>query len=104
MADTRAARLLTRNTWAFGLGTVGRDMVYALVSMFLVFYLSDVIQVPNSTMWWLTGLILATRLLDAFLDPIMGTVVDNTRTLGSVQAVDRHRWSRGGSPDHRTLH
>lgn len=80
MADTRAARLLTRNTWAFGLGTVGRDMVYALVSMFLVFYLSDVIQVPNSTMWWLTGLILATRLLDAFLDPIMGTVVDNTRT------------------------
>ncbi|HSN44275.1 MAG TPA: glycoside-pentoside-hexuronide (GPH):cation symporter [Propionibacteriaceae bacterium] len=80
MTDPLAERLLRRNTWAFGLGTVGRDMVYGLVSMFMIFYLSEVIQLPNSTMWWLTGVILATRILDAFLDPLMGTVIDNSHT------------------------
>ena len=69
-----------RNRLTFGLGTIGRDMVYSLMSMFLIYYLTDVIDVPASTMWWLTGIILFIRIFDALNDPIMGFIVDNTRT------------------------
>jgi len=68
------------NRVTFGLGTIGRDMVYALVSMFLMFYLTDVINLPTGTMWWVAGIILIARIFDAFNDPFMGLIVDNTYT------------------------
>lgn len=69
-----------RNRWAFGLGTIGRDMVYSLVSMYLIFYLTDVVNLPTQTLWWITGIVLAARIFDALNDPVMGLIVDNTRT------------------------
>jgi melibiose permease/lactose/raffinose/galactose permease len=70
----------TRNRLTFGLGTFGRDMVYSLVSMYLIFYLTDVINLPKTTLWWVAGIILAARIFDAFNDPLMGFIVDNTHT------------------------
>jgi melibiose permease/lactose/raffinose/galactose permease len=69
-----------RNIYAFGLGTVGRDMVYAMVSMYLIFYLTDILTVPSATLWWINGVILLGRIFDAVNDPIMGVIVDNTNT------------------------
>ncbi|HAS73299.1 MAG TPA: sugar transporter [Clostridiales bacterium UBA8960] len=69
-----------KNRLTFGLGTIGRDMVYALISMYLMFYLTDVLELPNEIMWWVTGIILFARIFDAFNDPVMGVIVDNTRT------------------------
>ena len=69
-----------RNRVTFGLGTVGRDMVYALVSMFLIVYLTEVLDLPDSTMWWITGIVFAARIFDALTDPLMGFIVDNTST------------------------
>ena len=69
-----------RNRFAFGLGTIGRDMVYAIVSMFLIFYLTDILDLPREIMWWITAIIFAARIFDAFTDPLMGFIVDNTRT------------------------
>jgi len=69
-----------RNRLTFGLGTFGRDMVYSLISMYLIFYLTDVIKLSTSTLWWVAGIILAARIFDALNDPIMGCIVDNTRT------------------------
>ena len=69
-----------RNRLTFGLGTIGRDMVYSLVSMYLIFYLTDVINLPTSTLWWVAGIILIARIFDALTDPLMGFIVDNTRT------------------------
>jgi sugar (glycoside-pentoside-hexuronide) transporter len=69
-----------RNRLTFGLGTFGRDMVYSLVSMYLIFYLTDVINLSTSTLWWVAGIILAARIFDALNDPVMGCIVDNTRT------------------------
>jgi len=69
-----------QNRWTFGIGTIGRDMVYSIVSMFLLFYLTDVINVPTSTMWWIAGIILVARIFDALTDPLMGFIVDNTHT------------------------
>ena len=69
-----------RNRLTFGLGTFGRDMVYALVSMYLIFYLTDIINLPTSTLWWVAGIILVARIFDALTDPVMGFIVDNTNT------------------------
>lgn len=72
--------LFRRNTITFGLGTIGRDMVYNLITMFLIFYLTEVVNVTNTELGWITGVILFARVFDALNDPIMGVVVDNTRT------------------------
>lgn len=69
-----------KNKYTFGLGTVGRDMLYTMVSMYLMFYLTDVLCLPDDTLWWITGIMLAARVFDAFNDPFMGVVVDNTHT------------------------
>jgi len=69
-----------RNRYTFGIGTIGRDMVYSLVSMYLIFYLTDVIDLSTGILWWITGIILAARVFDALNDPVMGLIVDNTHT------------------------
>jgi melibiose permease/lactose/raffinose/galactose permease len=69
-----------RNKWTFGVGTIGRDMVYTLVSMFLVVYLTEVVNLPDDQLAWATGLILAARLFDAVADIVMGSIVDNTQS------------------------
>ena len=70
-----------RNHYTFGLGTIGRDMLYTLISMYLIFYLTDILQLSNATLWWINGIILAARIFDALNDPIMGVIVDNTHTM-----------------------
>lgn len=69
-----------RNYLTFGLGTIGRDMIFALVSVYLIYYLTDIIRLSNATLWWINGIILVARIFDALNDPIMGVIVDNTRT------------------------
>ena len=68
------------NRYTFGLGTVGRDMLYSLVSMYLIYYLTEILNLPDSTMWWMTGAMTILRVFDAVNDPIMGFLVDNTRS------------------------
>ena len=69
-----------RNRLTFGMGTIGRDMVYSLISMYMIYYLTDVIKLPTVTMWWVAGIILMARIYDAINDPVMGFIVDNTHT------------------------
>ena len=70
----------TRNRWTFAVGTLGRDMVYALQSMFLVVYLTEALHVSNWVLGALTVLVLAVRLVDAAADVLVAAVVENTRT------------------------
>ncbi|HLS64495.1 MAG TPA: glycoside-pentoside-hexuronide (GPH):cation symporter [Ruania sp.] len=76
-ADAPAGR---RNVWGFGLGTLGRDMVATLVTMYLLVYLTEVVQVSDATLGAITVVLVVMRLFDAVNDPVMGYVVDNTRT------------------------
>ena len=69
-----------RNRYFFGLGTVGRDMLYNLVSMYFMYYLTDVLNLPDSTMWYMTAALTILRIFDAVNDPVMGVLVDNTRS------------------------
>lgn len=74
------AGLDRRNKWTFGIGTVGRDMVYTLISMYFLYFLSDVAKVPRGELLAVSALILGARLFDAFADIGMGALVDNTRS------------------------
>ncbi len=69
-----------KNRYTFGLGTVGRDMLYSIVSMYLMVFLTEVLNLPDSTMWWMTGALLILRIFDAVNDPFMGFLVDNTHS------------------------
>ncbi|MCE5343638.1 MAG: glycoside-pentoside-hexuronide (GPH):cation symporter [Eubacteriales bacterium] len=69
-----------RNKYCFGLGTIGRDMFYTMVSMYVMVYITEVLNVPNATLAVMTALLLVLRVFDAINDPFMGLVVDNTRS------------------------
>lgn len=61
----------------YGIGAVGKDWVYALVSGFILIYYNTVLGIPG----WFTGvMMMAARVFDAFNDPLMGVVVERTRT------------------------
>lgn len=68
------------NRLSFGLGTLGRDMTGALVSLYLMFYLTDVLDLPPASVVGVTVIVVVMRIFDAFNDPFMGVIVDNTRT------------------------
>lgn len=62
---------------SYGLGAVGKDMVYMLSATYILYYYQDILGVSAVAM----GIILlAARVFDAFNDPIMGVVVAKTRT------------------------
>lgn len=67
-----------RNKIFFGLGTIGRDMFYTTVSIYLIYYLTDILDLSDATMWWMTLILTVLRIFDALNDPFMGMVVDNT--------------------------
>ena len=51
-----------------------------MVTMYLIFYLTDVLGTSSATLWWISGIILVARIFDALNDPVMGVIVDNTKT------------------------
>ncbi|HHX07171.1 MAG TPA: MFS transporter [Erysipelothrix sp.] len=69
-----------KNRWMFGIGTIGRDMLYSLISMFLMFYLTDVLDLSDRILAYITIMMVFIRIFDAFNDPFMGMIVDNTKT------------------------
>ena len=70
----------TRNKICFGLGTVGRDALYSLVSMYLLVHLTEVVKFSDDNLK-LVGIILTCfGVFDAVIDPFVGAIVDNTKT------------------------
>jgi melibiose permease/lactose/raffinose/galactose permease len=78
--DKTADKNAGRNKFCFGLGTIGRDMFYTTVSMFLMIYLTEVLDLPDATLLVMTAILTVMRVFDAFNDPVMGIMVDNTRS------------------------
>ena len=69
--------LTAKEKLAYGLGAVGKDMVYMLSASYILYYYQDVLGVSAVAM----GIILLiARVFDAFNDPIMGVLVAKTKT------------------------
>lgn len=66
--------------YLFGVGTIGRDMVFTLQGMYLMYYLTDVLNKSKFVIAICTIIILVLRIFDAANDPFMGMLIDNTRT------------------------
>lgn len=62
-----------RNRFGFGLGTFGRDIMAALVTMYLIYYLTDVVRVTGATLAAITTAMVFARIFDAVSDPFMGS-------------------------------
>ena len=70
-------KLTKSQTVAFGIGAVGKDMVYALSASFVMYFYQDVLGLSAT----FVGLILMiARVFDALNDPFMGILVAKTRT------------------------
>ena len=70
-------RLTVKEKLAYGLGAVGKDMVYMLSASYVLYYFQAVMGVSALAMGFI---LLAARVFDAFNDPIMGVVVAKTKT------------------------
>jgi len=55
-------------------------MVYTLISTYLIVYLTQVVVLSNWVLAWVTSIMLLERVVDAVLDIVMGSIVDNTRS------------------------
>ena len=69
-----------RNKWCLSLGCIGRDMSYTLVSLFLLTYLQYTGLFNTEQFIALSAIIVVCRIWDAVNDPMMGTIITNTRT------------------------
>ncbi|MFW5780624.1 MAG: glycoside-pentoside-hexuronide (GPH):cation symporter, partial [Bacillota bacterium] len=70
-------KLTNKEKLSFSATAMGKNLVYFLVATYYMFYLTQAQGLSGS----IVGTFFAvTRIFDAINDPIMGTIVDNTRT------------------------
>ena len=69
--------LTLKQKTAFGIGAVGKDMVYAMSASYVMYYYQDVLGLSAS---FVGVVLMAARFFDAFNDPFMGVLVAKTRT------------------------
>ena len=71
-------RQVTRKAkYSFGIGAFGKDLVVGLTGTFLMFYFTDVLGIAAS---FVGTLFFVARIWDAINDPVMGMIVDKTKT------------------------
>ena len=61
----------------FGVGGLGKDLCYAMISTYLTIYLTDTVGLAPL---FVGNLFLVARIWDVVNDPMMGFIVDNTHT------------------------
>lgn len=66
-----------KGKFSYGVGAVGLDMSYGMFYSYLANYLTDVLHLNKKFLLLLTPI---ARIWDGINDPMMGTIVDNTRT------------------------
>lgn len=69
-----------KNLWMFPLGTVGRDMIYTLFTNFILTYILFTRSLTAAQLSAVTAIMVAARVFDALNDPIMGNIIERTRS------------------------
>ena len=74
---TPSTRLPWREKLGYGIGDFGFNLYWANISAFLLIFYTDVVGLAAGAVG---TMLLATKLLDAVTDPLMGAMADRTRT------------------------
>lgn len=77
MENTQYKHVSTKEKYCFGIGAIGKDAICNLVGSFLMLYFTDTLYLAPA---FVGVLFLVARIWDAVNDPMMGMIVDNTRT------------------------
>ena len=76
--STSEAKGFYKLTWGqrigYGLGDLAQNLIFQTVACFLMLYLTTVLKINPA---FVSGLILAVRLLDCFWSPVVGRYIDN---------------------------
>ncbi len=73
-------KIVKKNLIMFPIGTVGRDMMYNLVTSYLLTFVLFTHKLTAAQLTAITGIMVAARVFDALNDPIMGNIIERTRT------------------------
>ena len=74
------AKLSRRNLWAYPVGSIGRDMAVGMFSGYLLTYVLFTKNLTGAQFAALSVIMMAARIFDAFNDPVMGNIIEATRT------------------------
>ena len=74
------SKRVKQNLLMYPLGTMGRDMVYCLFANFLLTFVLITKNLTPAQLTAITGIMVAARVFDAINDPIMGNIIEKTRT------------------------
>ena len=66
--DVEDPKIKKRNLWYYPLGTVGRDMIYTMVTSFLYLFVLYTKELTDAQIVAITMIMVAARVFDAFND------------------------------------
>lgn len=75
-------RGLIKNYISYGIGGFGHDVLYAVMSTYLLTFLATQLFDEANVHWvrTITIIIMTLRIFETFVDPLIGGVIDNTKT------------------------
>ncbi len=73
-------RTIRRNRIMFPLGTVGRDMMYQMFTNYLYTFVLLTKKLDAAQLSAIAAIMVAARIFDALNDPLMGNIIDRTRS------------------------
>lgn len=89
--ETKYAKAKFSDVVKYSFGGLGSNLAFFLVMSYLTFFYTDIFGIDTMVV---SGLMLISRFIDAFTDPIMGMIGDHTRS-----RMGKYRpWIIGGAP------
>ncbi|MGI6701781.1 MAG: MFS transporter [Christensenellales bacterium] len=77
MNDYDKKYLTKFNVFSFSASGFGQNLIIGVVNSFILYFYTDIFLIPASAV---TALMFSARVFDALNDPVMGNIVDKTRT------------------------
>ena len=73
-------KITRKNLICYPIGTIGRDALYALINSYLLTFVLFTHSLNGAQVAAITGIMIAARVFDALNDPIMGNIIERTRS------------------------